>query len=205
LLRTAECEVQQGCLTVPLGGGLLSCGGSVRQHQRGCKGSGNGGSSGRVCGAPATTDPPGAGEGLRRRRLLRACVRGFRRTAAPLGACARFPAHNVFVMGEEAIVGGRGVGGGFPADGVFAILGGGGVGGGLDPRGYLIICDQSLHLQKPLLEFSLHICHRREVLPTHLPFCPTWHTKSPFHAATRNDSFAPSFLVAVTSSPYSHH
>jgi hypothetical protein len=45
-------------------------------------------------------------------------------------------------------------------------------------------CQKSPHIQKPLLEFSLHICHMKEVLTTHLPFCPTWHTKSPFHAGT---------------------
>jgi hypothetical protein len=66
--------------------------------------------------------------------------------------------------------------------------------------GYLIICHPKSTFKQSLLEFSLHICHRREILATYLPFCPTWHAKSPFHAVFTawNDSFA---LLSLLQSP----
>jgi hypothetical protein len=69
---------------------------------------------------------------------------------------------------------------------------------------YLLSLEEP-HLHLPLLEFSLQICHRREVLATHLPFCPTWHPKSPIHAGfrTRNDLHAPTLLRLVIAYPFS--
>jgi hypothetical protein len=49
-------------------------------------------------------------------------------------------------------------------------------------------------------------CHPREVLAsTYLPFCLTWHPKSPIRTGfwTRNDLHAPAFLRSVIAYPFS--